>query len=367
MMKPYVLPLSCGLFLYLLWMPVFASGSTSFVDTTHIHIDLIPATAAAPMKLSVTTDAKTPTNIRLEWQVLLNGLPGSQKGSFPIVSLLPHHPTLLRLPLKLSADNGEAWLRVTCRHAHATYTYLLPLRPWRGDQTIPPAGELSFTDSNNIFTISASNTLIEFDKQTGWLLNYQVGKIPLMNDTAGVTPVLWPTIPPRLQLFSTSTGPQLVIVRTEYTMPETASLLHLSYTVNAAGDMLVSQILETDTSQHLPDSVHIPALPGFGMRWLLPAGLDTLTWFGDTTPPQIIHQALTPAIDTRETRWLTITGPDGAGLRITADSSLLKTKTISVTESTTHMARTVLLLDAPADSTRQYYYKLTFVRAAKPF
>lgn len=375
MMKPspYVLPLSCGLLVFMLWMPCFASGSASLADTTKFNIELLPATAATPMKLSIAADAKLPTNIRLEWQVLLNGLPG-QKGVFPAITIAPHHPTLLRLPLKLPADNEEAWLRVTCRHAHTTYTRLLQLRPWHGDQAIPPTGELSFTDSNNIFTITAPNTLIEFDKQTGWLLHYEIAHTLLMNDTAGVTSVLWPAIPPRLQLFSTSTGPQLVIVRAEYTIPETASLLHLSYTVNAAGDMLVSQILEPDTTQHLPDSVHIPALAGFGMRWLLPAGLDTLTWFGKNdsamnsiTPPEIVHQALTPAIDTRETRWLTVTGRDGAGFRIGADSSLLQTKTISVTDSSTHTARTLLQLDAPADSTRQYYYKLTFVRPAKPF
>lgn len=393
-MKPstYVLPLCCGLSLYLLGVFCCAfrqdvvrpavrqdAPRVPAIDTVPYRIELIPATATAPLKLSIASATRVPTNIRIEWQVLLNGLPG-QKGFFFNVSLVPRRAALLRLPLKLPTGGDEAWLRVTCRHAHTTFTQLLPLTPWRGDARVPPTGDLTFTDSNNIFTIAAPGTLIEFDKQSGWLLHYEAGHVLLMGDTAGVQPVLWPAISPRLQLFSTSTGPQLVIVRAEYTLPETASLLHLSYTINAAGDMLVSQILEADTLQHLPDSVHTPALPGFGMRWLLPPGLDTLTWFGATDssnpgsttsaspppPPDLTHRALTTGMDTRETRWLAITGHDGAGLRITADSLLLKTSTLAFADSTTHTTRMLLLLNTPSDSTHHYTYKLTPV-PAKPF
>jgi len=381
--SPYMLPLCCGLFLYLLGMlccsfrqetsvPFFAA------DTTPFHVELLPATSTAPMKLSITTAGRVSTNIRIEWQVFLNGLPG-QKGVFPTATLLPHHPTLLRLPVKLPPGNEEAWLRVTCGRARTAYTQLLPLRPWRGDAAIPPTGELLFNDSNNIFTVSAPGTLIEFDKQTGWLLHYEAGHVLLMGDTAGVQPTLWPTIPPRLQLFSSSTGPQLVIVRAEYTLPETASLLHLSYTINSAGEMLVSQVLEADTTQHLPDSAHLPPLPGFGMRWLLPAGLDTLSTLGpgdpsaaaaspasSPAPPTVTRRALTPDIYTRETRWLAITGRDGTGLRIAADSTLLAAATAAVTDSFTHTTRMLLLLNTPSDSLHHYTYKLTPV-AAKPF
>lgn len=390
LMRPSSFKLSTclGLCLYLLGMlcssfrqdaiPFAALAAT---DTLPFHLELIPATPNAPPKLSISPTNRSPANLRIEWQVLLNGLPG-QKGLFSTVALLPHHPTLLRLPLRSLPAGEEAWLRVTCRHAHTVFTRLLPLSPWRGDAAIRPTGELTFNDSNNIFTITAPGTRIEFDKQSGWLLHYEAGHSLLMSDTAGVQPALWPTIPPRLQLFSTSTGPQLVIVRAEYTLPETASLLHLSYTINSAGEMLVSQMLEPDTLQHLPDSVHIPALPGFGMHWLLPPGLDTLTWFGaadssavpplttaaasSSAAPEISRHALTPGKDTRETRWITITGHDGAGLRITADSTLLQTSTLAFTDSTTQATRTLLLLKNPSDSLRHYTYKVTPV-PAKPF
>ncbi len=370
-------------------------------DTSAPEITLVTAPPNGPVTISVSTRLNSTTNIRLEWQVLLNGLPGP-KGVFPLLPLTPHHASVLHLPVKLGPGNEEAWLRVTCRPTThpipkaklvspppaAGFERLLPLRPWHGDLAIPPAGELTFTDSNGLFTISAANMQIQFDKQTGWLLHYQAGQTLLMGDTAGVQPALWPTIPPRLQLFSTSTGTQLVIVRAEYTLPETASLLHLSYTINAVGAMLIGQTLEADTNQHVPDSVQLPPLPAFGMHWLLPVGFDTLTWFGSadstgtagpdstgpkrtgSTAPILFHRALTPVMGSREivpaVRWLTITGPQGTGLRITADSTLLDLHTAAADP-----IRIQLDIDAPrsaSPSTRtgQYNFKITPVLPPAP-
>jgi beta-galactosidase len=380
--------------------PTVASNiAPPLTDTSAPEITLVAAPPNGSVTISVSTRLNTSTNIRLEWQILLNGLPGP-KGVFPLLPLHPHHPSVLHLPVKLAPGNEEAWLRVTCRPAAhplpkgkrvapapaAGFERLLPLHPWRGDLAIPPAGELTFTDSNGLFTISAPNMLIQFDKQTGWLLHYEAGQILLMGDTAGVQPALWPTIPPRLQLFSTSTGTQLVIVRAEYTLPETASLLHLSYTINAAGAMLIGQILEADTNQHVPDSVKLPPLPAFGMHWLLPAGLDTLSWFGsadstgptptgpertDPTAPTLLHRSLAPVMGSREiipaVRWLTITGHEGTGLRITADSALLELHTSTASDQ----IRTQLDIDAPllaSPSTRagQYNFKITPVLPPAP-
>ena len=366
------------------------TSALKITDTSAPVITLITAPPNGPVTISVSTRLNSTTNIRLEWQVLLNGLPGP-KGVLPLL-LNPHHPSILHLPIKPGPGNEEAWLRVTCRPAThpvpagkrvsptpaATFERLLPLRPWHGDLAIPPAGELTFTDSNGLFTISAPSMLIQFDKPTGWLLHYQAGQILLMGDTAGVQPALWPTIPPRLQLFSTSTGTQLVIVRAEYTLPETASLLHLSYTINAVGAMLIGQTLEADTNQHVPDSVQFPPLPAFGMHWLLPVGFDTLTWFGsadstgtappDSSAPTLFHRALTPVMGSREivpaVRWLTITGPERTGLRITADSALLDLHTAAADP-----IRIQLDIDAPrsaSPSTRtgQYNFKITPVLPA---
>ena len=388
MKKPRLCIPYIGLLLALYWMlPGVASALPA--DTTGPSITLVSLPANGPVTVSIAS--KTTTNIRLEWQLLLNGLPGP-KGAIPALYLSPHHATQARLPLKLPPGTEEAWLRITCRRPGAPRntaplsSTLLPLRPWQGDRSIPAAGELAFTDSNGIFTITAPNILIQFDKQTGWLLHYGIGQTPLVADTGGLQPTLWPNTQPRLQLFSTSTGTQLVIVRAEYTIPETWSLLHLSYTINAAGDMLLGETLEADTSQHLPDSVHRPALSRFGMRWLLPHAPDSVTCYCSTdtaTAPDILRLPA-PVTDGRENtnlratdttrrnaapyiRWLTINVPGTTGLRITADSNFLHILTTSPAGNTTD-PHTALDIDAPTHTPDggQYTFKVSPVLPPPP-
>ena len=283
-------------------------------------------------------------NISLEWQTLANGQP-AQKGVLPHRNLSSTGPTYIVLPLHIPVSQNEIILQVTGRLAAAPghkpnpplFTTYLPLRPWGGDYSMPSAGDLSFTDSNNIFTITSARTQVEFDKQTGWLLHYEADGAVLMGDTAGLRMDLGPvdTLQPRLQLFFASTGPQIVIVKAEYTLPEIKCLLHLSYTLNAAGDMLVEQTLETDTTAAAPPEQTLPqpspptgpTLPRFGMSWMLPKDLDSMSWYAADPPDP---PTITPPVSlSREdiftgVRWLTLKRRDGQGLRISADSNFLR-------------------------------------------
>jgi beta-galactosidase len=271
-----------------------------------------------------------------------------------------------------------------------------------------PDGDLTFTDENDTFTIRSPLIRIEFNKQTGWLQRYEVNGAVLLTDTpvlksnfwrpfghspsgaeapgggrqglapgdagdtagdAGDTAIAWKEAShdPHLQLFSTSTGSTLIIVRAEYTLPATSCLLHLSYTINAKGEMLVGQQLEADSTQKGE------ALPCFGMRWLLPADYDSIEYYGlgrtaDSTNPDaalsdstnpydpirlhapwtgIYHDTVgkpsSPDSHQRNTamvtdpitaiRWIRITGPDGSGLLVTSDSTLLNAVALPTTPS----------------------------------
>jgi len=303
----------------------------------------IRTTPAAPAGIRVQNDSllKNYINITLDWQLLVNGLP-RQKGTVPGLQLPPGRPRTIRLPLRPLAPADEAWLKVEYRGPVRTRPPLagqtFRWKTWAGDTHIPAAGELVFTDSNDLFTISSPILQISFDKQTGWIQGYSVDHFPLLSDSNGLRPAL--PAPPHLQLFSTSTGPQMAIVRTEYTLPELSCLLHLSYTLNAAGTLLVEQILETDTTRG--DSVVHP-IDRFGMNWNLATAFDSVASYGlatdqDTFP--VLRAEPLPASPSAMIRWWTIRDRDGKGFQLTADSNFLCRVSMSPSGKT-------LLIDGP--------------------
>ena len=305
------------------------------------------------------------SNTILEWELLLNGMV-RQKGTIGQLLIAPKHSALFRLPAKMPPGNEEAFLHLRYvtrkKPPQIPASYLvaeeqLLLRTWNGnDLPIRPTGELSFKDEDGLFSISSPSILLQFNKQTGWLQHYEVKGFRLMEDSLGPKPNFWrdppsgddpanhadtssapwqqATLSPRLQLFSTSTGSSIVIVRTEYTLPATSCQLHLAYTINAGGEMLVEQSIETDSTQKgWP-------LSRFGMQWTPTPGLDSITWYGATNSNPsigIYHRVISgqpattipdrdqaPPVNTG-IRWWKLTGKDGKGLQFTADSSLLTT------------------------------------------
>jgi beta-galactosidase len=313
------------------------------------------APAPALITIQILNTSITPLrNVLLEWALQTNG--AITRSGNTIIPILPaQHPTPVRLPIRLPADTaGESLLLLRYRPANSpirpapgpptSSTFLeeqqIGLRPWRPGLTVAPAGEITLTDSNDTFTIHSPLVRICFNRQTGWLVHYEIKGNDLLDDTLGLKSNFYlpryndsaPSAEPHLQLFSTTSSPELIIVRSEYTLPAAASLLHVSYTINASGEMLVTQQVEPDTTQSTPRT---SPLPGFGMQWNLPAGYDSITGYGplDSTRIGIFHDRPTTAstpglhISTASTRsnircW-TITDKEGNGLQFIADTQLL--------------------------------------------
>jgi beta-galactosidase len=344
--------------LKLLLLALLLSGRHTIITGRHTIItshDTIIAVLApnppAPVTIRILNTSPTPLrNILLEWSLQTDGAI-TRKGKTTIPALSPQHPALIRLPLHLPDDTaGESFLLLRFRSA----TVLLAeqqilLKPYHPTLTIATTGEITLTDENDIVTIHSPAIRISFNRQTGWLVHYQIKGIDLLDDTLGLkSNFWWPGYndsagppEPHLQLFSNTTSPEQIIIRTEYTLPATASLLHLSYTINAGGEMLVSQQVEPDTTQPQPPQ---PPPPCFGMQWILPPGYDSITAYGPlpstpSGPPDtstrigIFHDHPTilsssdphaRAASTRTgIRWWTITDKDGNGLQFIADTPLL--------------------------------------------
>ena len=371
---------------------------TATIDTLPQPI-LTTLTSISPLALRILNDSGLHdyANIVLDWELRANGLV-RQKGSLSNLPIPPNRPAIIRLPIRIPPATGEELFlglhyryRNTKTTGHTATSAAHPpvpqptaaaatpgrplaseellLRPWPGSQIpVKPTGDLSFTDSNGLFTILSPIAQLRFDKQTGWLQSYTVRDRHLVEDSPGLRSHFWlePTDPgyaadsaavssswkeagraPHLQLFSTSTGSQLVIVRAEYTLPETSCLLHLSYTINAAGEMQVGQSMEADSTKQGE------TLPCFGMYWLLPAGFDSVTVYGGAFTPFRETNGYTTRTYSG-VRWCTITGPDGRGLRFTADSTLL---TINTRSSDPH-----LIIDNPSQPYHLPYgnYRYTY-------
>ena len=333
-------------------------------------------------------------NLKLEWALEVNGSL-RQKGATGSLSIAPQHALFVHIPARLrGGDSNEIFLRLRCLQIPLPSSgavrprvagerpkvlpdlpippiilaeeQLLVQAPAGNTPEVLPDGDLTFTDENDTFTIRSPLIRIEFNKQTGWLQRYEVNGAVLLTDTPVLKSNFWRPFgrqrlaaddtgdtvwkeashDPHLQLFSTSTGSTMIIVRAEYTLPATSCLLHLSYTINSKGEMLVGQQLEADSTQKGE------ALPCFGMRWLLPADYDSIGYYGlgrtadapwtgiyrDTvgkpSSPDS-HQRNIP-MDTdpiTAIRWIRITGPDGSGLLVTADSTLLNVGALPTTPS----------------------------------
>lgn len=286
------------------------------------------------------------SNLKMEWEVTLDGSV-VQKGKVPLLTIGPQRSGSARLPVRMPRDPGEVLLNISYRLKRPETTlpagYIvareqLHLREHVNDLSVHPAGELSFTDEGGTFTITSPATTLnlQFNKQTGWLQHYAMGARLLEEDSLGLATDLGqsrsPGQEPRLQLFSTSTSTDMAVVKADYLIPETPLLLHTRYTVNAKGEMQVEQFLEVDTTQPRDTTegpLKYPAL--FGMKWILPAGFDSVLCYGAVPAADSCHHGRIDLFHPRaedtatwtDIRWCKLTDGEGHGLLIAADSSLL--------------------------------------------
>ena len=341
---------------------------------------IIPAAAIIRVKNNSSGNL---SNLALQWQMQVNGLPGQKGTVFPLL-IRPGQSANFRLPAKIpNGPKDEVFLniRYILKKQDSLHPagyiiasdQLLLLPAHETDCTVQPKGDLTFTDENGLFTVSSPHCNLQFNKQTGRLLHYMAKGNSLLDEEQGLRPDYWEDQEPKLQLFSTSTATNIAVVSADYSLPGVFCLLHIRYTVNADGEVLVGQTLEVDSTQftntNLPaDSMYKgPALPRFGMQWTLPAGLDSVAYYGrggsptPGSPPEIgIYRQLAPQ-QASDIRWYKITGKDGHGMQITADSSLLSVSALQPQPQS--QPRTLLNIDYPSFhlpfGNYHFFYKVT--------
>jgi len=307
------------------------------------------------------------SGVQLHWEIIVDGF-RKQSGDINDLKVQPQESAVISLPLQVPAA-GESFLNISYRLKQAQpllpvgYAVAEEQLPLEGKYTntlnVAANGKLSVKDESGSYTITSPTVVIRFNKTTGLLEQYEVKKQNLLENGLPLQPNFWrgPTdndMGAQLQLklkpwkeategrqldnFSASEENGLVHIQTAFTLNGVSTKLNIQYTINAAGEMLVKQEMVADASKNNP------MLLRFGMKWILPAGFETIQFYGrgpvenyqdrNYSAPvgiytQTVKDQFYPYIRPQETgnktdiRWFTITSKKGRGLRIEADSSLL--------------------------------------------
>ena len=205
----------------------------------------------------------------------------------------------------------------------------------------------------NYIIVSGEQFRMEFSRQTGYLVKYQLAGQEVLQDGASLTPNFWraPTdndFGARLQLrYAAWKNPEMklkklsqeekdgmALVKAEYDMDAVKAKLELTYLINNKGAVKVTQKLITDKDAKVANMFR------FGMQLPMPEDYETIEYYGrgpienyadrnNNTFLAIYHQTVTeqfyPYIRPQENgnktdiRYWKLTNPTGKGIQIVAE------------------------------------------------
>ncbi len=307
----------------------------------------------------------------LEWEVLKNGKI-MRTGRVETLEVAPQQTTQVKLDIGTFCECAEWLLNVSYKLKNSEG--LLPagfvvakdqlaLTPYKA-----PALELKNVEQSNLESItptvaendlnylivSGDNFRMEFDKRTGYLTKYESNGLDLIKEGEALTPNFWraPTDNdfgadlqrkyaawknPESELLSLEqhTANKQIVVEALYNLPKLAAKLALTYVINNAGALQVTQKLTTDKSADVSN------LFRFGMQLPMPRSFETIEFYGrgpienyadrnHCTDLGIYRQSVTeqfyPYIRPQENgnktdiRWWRMLNQAGNGIEVVADA-----------------------------------------------
>lgn len=314
-------------------------------------------------------------NCYLEWDLLANG-EVLQSGMVQDLEIQPQQTKLIKLDYSLDNISKEAELLLNIRFRLKKTEPLLPvgsvmaqdqltISPYRFEKQLLPndatpdsnTAPLVIKDNDrNYLIIKNEQVDIEFDKHSGYLCRYEVGRTPMFYGNARLTPNFWraPTDndygaglqlkykvwkQPGLKLVSLEkaiTG-NLVTINAAYDFAEVAAKLFLTYQISNEGKIKVTQRMQADKGTKVPD------LFRFGMQLQMPKDAHKIKYYGrgpfenycDRNQASVIgvynqtvDEQYYPYIRPQETgtktdiRWWQQVNDGGTGLRFYSDTAV---------------------------------------------
>jgi len=205
-----------------------------------------------------------------------------------------------------------------------------------------------------LLTIKTQSLQLDFDKQSGFLVKYEVDNKEHIANGGALTPNFWraptdndmgaklqlkykvwrnPTL--ELKTLKAENVNNLIIVKAEYNMPTVYAKLYLDYIISNDGAIKVTQKMVAGTG------VEVPNIFRFGMQLTMPKAFENIRFYGrgpienyidrnNCTALGIYNQSVEeqfyPYIRPQENgnktdiRWWNMTTADGAGLQVISDA-----------------------------------------------
>lgn len=241
---------------------------------------------------------------RLQWSIESDGK-AVQQGEMDFPEIAPHQSAVISIPYYIYSADGKEYfltLRAVTRQADELVPahHVVAMEQWQLpsdaiNQKIEAAhGKLDINDNEVALQITAKDFKLSFDKSNGKInsLMYRDNEIirdglePNFwrglndNDVANGTAnrcSIWKQAGSSMSLqhigVQTDKAKQHATVTADYLMKEQESRMQIVYHIRPEGIIQVSM-------HFTPGSKPLPEMPRLGMRMILPAQFDQMTWLG---------------------------------------------------------------------------------------
>lgn len=277
-------------------------------------------------------------------------------GRLPKITCRAEESTVANIPLPPLEKEGEYHLNLRAeqsaehhilRQGHVVATEQIALQGSYFKESSSPKGEFNIEQNEEWLTAEVGEICVLFSKDTGHLVRYTYEgrdimsqlpepwfwRAPTDNDWgAGVERIcnVWRTNRRRVVEGSVEVTEHEVVARTVSEMLDAPSLLTTTYTFRANGSLKVEVAWERQGE-------HVPELPRFGMRMILPQEYKNFTYYGrgpwenysdrnesaflgiyrQSTDRQLFHYVRPQESGNKtDVRWVELSDNEGHGIRV---------------------------------------------------
>ncbi|MDY5240003.1 glycoside hydrolase family 2 TIM barrel-domain containing protein [Bacteroides helcogenes] len=246
----------------------------------------------------------------LEWEVLKGGKV-IRTGRVDDLNIAPRQTSKIKLDLGKICQCEEWLLNISYKlknregllpAGHAVAKDQLTLNPYKAsamelkNMEIPniPVMAPQVQDSDWAYLIVSNDAFrVEISKRSGYLTKYEVDGVDMIKEGEALTPNFWraPTDndfgaglqrryaawkKPEMKLisFNHRTENDLVVAEAVYDMPSVSAALSLTYVINNAGAIKVTQKMTTDKNAKISNMFR------FGMQMPMPRSFETVEYYG---------------------------------------------------------------------------------------